>query len=132
MRKKKIIGIIIGCIIVLTLIVLAAHFMHHKKATFNGSRVRGDSLYMIDFTILNGTQEHTMTFEKDDVIHCKWTIECGIVDIEIADSKGNKLYQGNKVTEAEFDLTVPRSGKYTVTVTGEDATGYISIGGIEK
>lgn len=42
--------------------------MLKAKGSFSGSRIRGETEYMLDFMILNGTQNHKLKFDKDDVI----------------------------------------------------------------
>lgn len=102
------------------------------RPEYNGSRMLEETRFTLDFTEMNGTQFHTMTLEKGDELHCAWNIESGTVDLLFTAENGEKLYQGNKVDQADFQLVIPETGSYTFTVTGSEAKGFIDIQKIDE
>lgn len=124
-RRGVIICIIVICLAAAAL--LAANLFPTARPAFNGSRVRGEAQYLLDFTALNGTETHTLTLKEGDTLQCVWQIGQGTVDIMIGGPEGGKLFQGNHIDQASFTLTAVQGDDYTITVTGQNARGSIDI-----
>lgn len=93
---------------------------------FTGSRVRNPELYDLDFTRMNQVDDWTMSFNAGDRVHVTFLVEKGNVDLYIGNG-GYKCYQGNGITEGDFYLNMPVTGKYTIRVTARNARGRIRI-----
>ena len=67
---------------------------------------------------------------EGDTLGVSWLIESGSVDLSIAMAGEEPIYQAKNRGNgdaAAFELTIPKSGDYTITVTGRKAKGWINI-----
>lgn len=130
MRKKA-----IWAVLVLVLVVLgtAAWFLYKQPAVkFNGERTvsAAPASFSLRFNVLNTEEAQTLSLRAGDNLSVSWLIESGSVDILISMAGEEPIYQANgrgKGDEAAFDLTIPKSGDYTITVTGKNAKGWLSF-----
>lgn len=127
MRKKA----IWPAALLIVLLGVAFYFFNGQSAVkFNGDRTvsSGPASFSLRFTVLNATDAQTLSFQEGDTLSVSWQIESGSVDLLIAMAGEEPLYQANgrgKGDEAAFDLTIPKSGDYTITVTGKNAKGWM-------
>ena len=128
MRKK-----ILCAILVLAVLGAAVwFFIGRPSVQFDGERTvsAAPASFSLRFNVLNTTDSQTMTFKEGDALHVSWLIESGSMDLVIAMEGETPLYQANgrgKGDEAAFDLTIPKSGDYTFTVTGKNAKGWLKF-----
>ncbi|MBQ6256588.1 MAG: hypothetical protein IJJ60_08390 [Clostridia bacterium] len=128
MRKK-----ILWAVLVLVLVVLgtAAWFLYKQPAVkFNGERTvsAAPASFSLRFSVLNTAEVQTLAFKEGDALHVSWLIESGSVDILISMAGEKPIYQANgqgKGDEAAFDLPIPKSGDYIISVTGKSARGWM-------
>ena len=133
MRKNPIWAAVIIPVIVLVVLVIAAWFFIARPAVrFDGNRVTGTdpASFYLRFNVLNTEDTEILTLREGDALRVSWLIESGSVDILIGMKGEAPHYQakgrGNG-DAASFDLTVPQTGEYTITVTGRNARGWISF-----
>lgn len=120
--------------LVCMILILAAAFLLfvslrnnvYPNPEYNGERICGEDQFTLIFTAMNGEQTHTMSLQAGDTLHCAWRIDQGNVDIMISMDE-TKIYQGNKVDAAEFDVVILADGEYAVSVKGTHAAGRIDI-----
>ena len=135
MRKKTFWAVLI---LVLVALGIAAWFLYKQpNVAFDGDRVvsTDPASFSLRFNVLNATDAQTLTFQEGDSLHVSWLIESGSVDVLIAMQGETPIYQANgrgNGDAAAFDLTVPKTGDYTVTVTGKNAKGQLTIAAAEE
>lgn len=121
---------ICAALVLLVLGVAAYFFIGRPTVQFDGDRVcsADPASFYLRFNVLNTTDSQSMTFQEGDTLHVSWLIESGSVNVLIAMDGETPIYQANgrgKGDEASFDLTVPQTGDYTVTVAGKNAKGWM-------
>lgn len=123
---------LIGALLLIILGIGAYIFIAHPAVQFSGDRVVTSSpaSFSLRFTVLNTADAQTLSFQEGDTLHVSWQIESGSVDVLIAMAGEEPLYQANgreKGDEAAFDLIIPKTGDYTITVTGKNAKGWLKF-----
>ena len=121
---------ICAALILLLLGVAAYFFIGRPTVQFDGDRVcsADPASFYLRFSTMNTEDAQTMTFQEGDTLAVSWRIESGSVDVLIAMEGEAPLYQANgrgKDDEAAFELTIPKTGDYTITVTGKNARGWL-------
>ncbi len=110
---------------------VSAYFLIGRPTVqFDGERTvsTGHAAFSLRFTVMNTEEVQTLSFQEGDTLAVSWLIENGSVDVLISMKGEAPLYQANgrgKGDEAAFELTVPKTGDYTVTVTGHNARGWL-------
>lgn len=128
MRKN-----IIWAVVVLVVLGIAAWFyIGQPSVKFDGERTvsAAPAAFSLRFNALNTADAQTLALREGDTLHVSWLIESGSVDVLISMEGESPLYQANgrgKGDEAAFDLTIPKSGDYTFTVTGKNAKGWLQF-----
>ena len=129
MRKKT----VFMTLLVLVLLGAAAFFFFiQPKAAFDGDRVKSTDppQFSLRFNILNKDDTETLTLQEGDALRVSWQIDGGSVDVLIAMAGEEPIYQANnrgKGDTAEFEMTIPKTGDYTLSVTGRNAKGWIEF-----
>ncbi len=129
MKNRKIgatVGLAVLCLAALLALFIFPGKNTHPNPEYNGDRILGEDQFTLDFTAMNGEQTHTLLLKAGDILHCVWRIDQGDVDIMISIAE-TKIYQGNRIDQAAFDLTIPADGDCTVSVKGTRAAGRIDI-----
>ena len=133
MRIKSIWAAVIVPAIVLVVLGIAAWFFIARPAVrFDGERITGTdpASYSLRFNVLNTEDTEILSLREEDALSVSWLIESGSVDVLIGMKGEAPIYQANgrgNGDAAAFDLTVPKTGEYTVAVTGWNARGWISF-----
>lgn len=94
---------------------------------FTGSRVKNPDAYLLDIRRMNGTDQHSLTLQQGDCLQIHFKTEKGTLTMEITGPDGREVYSGNGQETADFTVTVPESGLYTITVSARQAQGSISV-----
>lgn len=94
---------------------------------FTGSRVKNPDAYLLDIRRMNGTDQHSLTLQQGDCLQIHFKTEKGTLTMEITGPDGREVYSGNGQETADFTVTVPESGLYTITVSARQAKGSISV-----
>lgn len=126
--KKKAVGLCALGIIILISVVLIR--VSQPKAVFDGDRISSTDppSFYLRFNLMNKEDGQTMFLRAGDALRVSWEIESGSVDVLIATEGEPPLYQANgrrKGDEAAFDLTIPKTGDYAITVSGKNAKGWL-------
>ncbi len=96
-------------------------------ASYNGSRTGNDQQFIMDYSIFNTTDSQVLKLEKGDIVDVDVVSDSGKIDIEVKKTGEKALYEGKDVQTASFQLTIPDSGDYKITVKGRKARGSISF-----
>lgn len=86
-----------------------------------------EKAYSIDFTALNTAKAHELLLEKNDTLQVEITHNRGNIKLAIQGKDGHEAYAGNRLLSSVFTVGIPESGKYTVTVAGENSDGSVRI-----
>ena len=113
-------------IMILSISVLLI-FMGCEKQIFNGSSTGNDEQFIINYSIMNCTKTHDMKLEKGANINVVIENKSGHLDIFIADSNGDKIYEGDDTASGKFSVEVPKADTYSFYVTGKNAKGSVSF-----
>lgn len=100
------------------------------KSKFTGNMVCNDNEFNLEYSVFNTTYEHSFDLKKGDAIRCNITTDKGNLYINIQKDEIN-AYQGNGILSGEFDVIIEEEGRYTITVTGENAVGCASFEKVE-
>ena len=121
---------ICAALVLLVLGAAAYFFIGRPTVKFDGDRISSTDpvSFYLRFSVMNTEEAQTLTFQEGDTLAVSWLVESGSVDVLIAMAGEAPLYQANgrrNGDEAAFDLTIPKTGDYTVTVTGHNAKGWL-------
>ena len=98
------------------------------KPKYNGSRIRGEDLYVLIYDKFNSTESHSLKLEKDDVIKVEIVDTEGKIDIEVKNIENdNVIYRANDAQSADFELIITEDGEYEFVVTGDSAEGSVKF-----
>ena len=97
------------------------------KSTFDGSRTSDETGFRMEYRILYKEESAEMKLTEGDQIQVHISHTTGNVDV-IGGQKGEEpIYKGTEQENADFILTVPKTGCYHVSVTGHRAKGEVSF-----
>ncbi len=107
-------------------------FIGRPTVKFDGDRVcsTDPASFYLRFSVMNTEDAQTLSLQEGDTLAVSWLIESGSVNVLISMEGESPLYQANgrgNGDAAAFNLTVPKAGDYTVTVTGKNAKGWMKF-----
>ena len=114
-------------VLVLVIVGAAASLVIYHQNGFTGVRIKNPDSYTLDIQRMHGKDRHTMTLTAGDVLQVKFKTEKGSLHMTITAPDGAALYTGNGEAATEFELGIPQSGTYTVTVEARHAKGSIQL-----
>lgn len=117
----------IGLTILVLLVGLTIFRIVSNRPGFTGTRTKNPDSYILDIRQMNGTDHHTLRLTAGDALHVTFETQKGTLRMEITAPDGATLYAGNGEETTEFQLAIPETGTYTVTVTARHAAGSIRI-----
>lgn len=134
MRKKAFLFAALGIVILVSVVLIR---VSQPKAAFDGDRIASADppSFSLRFNVMNKEDAHTLSLQEGDTLAVSWLIESGSVDVLIAMEGEPSLYQANgrgKGDEAAFDLTIPKTGDYAITVSGKNAKGWLHFEGVNE
>ena len=112
---------------VLLILGLAAFLIIFNRPGFTGERIKNPNSYTVDIQKMNGTDSHTLYLTAGDVLQVAFKTEQGSLHMELTAQDGTLLYAGNGKEATAFEITVPETGTYTVTVEARHAKGTVHI-----
>lgn len=120
---KKIVRIISICAAICSLIAVLSSCGYPD---FVGNKIKTRHEYLLDFSALNREEKQEIEFNEGDGI----AVEISLTEGEVALSVycgSERLYSDNGLSAEKFTLTVKKSGRYTVSVTGKKARGKVRL-----
>ena len=129
MRKK---AFWIAWIVVCLLAAGALALILRPGAVFDGDRIRqtDPQRFTLRFARMNRDDAETFSLQAGDVLRVSWRIESGSADIVIGRAVEAPIYQANgrgKGDEADFELTIPETGDYTISISARQARGWMEF-----
>lgn len=94
---------------------------------FQGSETADDTQFTLAFTKLEGTRTHSMRLQPGDIVDVVIQKDSGRLDIQVASSEGEVLYQADDADSMVFSLMIQKDYTYKFTVKGKNAAGAVSF-----
>ena len=116
--------------IILSAILLAACLLlsgYGGKSAFDGSRISSETLFRMEYSILDREESAEMKLTEGDRIQVHISHTSGNVDVIVGENGEELIYKGTEQENADFILTIPKTGCYHISVTGHRAKGEISF-----
>ena len=98
-----------------------------EKSTFDGSRTSDETGFRMEYRILDKEESVEMKLTEGDQIQVHISHIAGNVDLIFGQNGEEPIYKGTGQENADFILTIPKSGSYQISVTGHRAKGEISF-----
>ena len=116
--------------IILSAILLAACLLLSgcgEKGAFDGSKISDEMGFRMEYSILDREESAEMKLTEGDRIQVHISHTAGNVDVIVGQKGEEPIYKGTAQENADFILTVPKTGSYQISVTGHRAKGEISF-----
>ena len=131
MEKRKIVLLVIIAIVVL-MITIGQYYIMHNQVKFDGDRVcsRNPKRFYLNFNLMNTDDSETMTLNQGETLDVSWQIDEGTADVMITMAGETPIYRANKCVKgenADFEVTVPKTGEYTTTISAYHARGWLDV-----
>ena len=97
------------------------------KTTFDGARTSDETGFRMEYGILDKEESSEMKLTEGDQIQVHISHSAGNVDVIVGQNGQEPIYKGTEQENADFILTVPKTGSYRISVTGHRAKGEISF-----
>ena len=98
-----------------------------RKNTFDGSRTSDETGFRMEYSILDKEESAELKLTKDDQMQVHISHTAGNVDVIVGQKGEEPIYKGTAQENADFILTIPKTGSYQISVTGHRAKGEISF-----
>ena len=98
-----------------------------REKTFDGSRISNETEFRMEYSILDREESAEMKLTEGDRIQVHISHTSGNVDVIIGENGEELIYKGTEQENADFILTIPKTGSYQISVTGHRAKGEISF-----
>ena len=130
MRKKKSVVIGAGVGILVIVFVFIGHFwmyQRHMSRDSEFTRNVEEDRYSLGCKILNTTLIETYSLKEGDIITVAIDVIKGEFTICIGIKGEEPVYTGNGITCGDFQVNIPKTGDYEISVTGKKAEGSVSF-----
>ena len=97
------------------------------KSTFDGSRTSDETGFRMEYSNLDKVESAELKLTEGDQIQVHISHTAGNVDVIVGENGEEPIYKGTKQENADFILTVPKTGCYHISVTGHRAKGEVSF-----
>ena len=81
----------------------------------------------MEYSILDKEESAEMKLTEGDQIRVQISHTAGNVDVIVGENGEDPIYKGTEQENADFILTVPKTGRYQISVTGHRAKGETSF-----
>ena len=98
-----------------------------RKNTFDGSRISNETEFRMEYSNLDKVESAELKLTEGDQIQVHISHTAGNVDVIVGENGEEPIYKGTEQENADFILTVPKTGCYHISVTGHRAKGEISF-----
>jgi len=117
-------------IIILSAILLAMCLMLTGcggKITFEGFKTSSETEFRMKYTVLDNEESAELKLTEGDQIQVSISHIAGNVDVIVGQNGEEPIYKGTGQENADFILTIPKTGSYQISVTGHRAKGAVSF-----
>ena len=98
-----------------------------KKSIFDGSRTSDETGFRMEYRILDREESAELELTEGDQIQVHISHAAGNLDVIVGQYGEEPIYKGTEQENADFILTVPKTGCYHISVTGHRAKGEVSF-----
>lgn len=98
-----------------------------SMGTFNGNRVGNDDYFMVDCTMMNCKESHTISMDKGDEFQVVFDVASGKMDVAIKAPSGAIAYKGDGISSSNFRVTAQETGEYEITLDAKKFKGAVSF-----
>ena len=98
-----------------------------EKGAFDGSRTSDETGLRMEYSILDKEESAELKLTEGDQIQVRISHTAGNVDVTVGENGEEPIYKGTGQENADFILTIPKTGCYHISVTGHRAKGEISF-----
>ena len=102
-------------------------FASCSNDSFTGTFTKTDTGYTADIVHSTGSDTHTLTLTRGDVLTVHHETRSGDLCLTITAGNGAELYTGDGKSVHDFKLTVQTGDNYTLALDAKNATGSVSI-----
>lgn len=116
------------CVILAVAAALSVFFiLRHQAPTFQGSRVKNSDCYELDCQSFSGQDEHTLSLPTGERIRVQVQVNKGSLQVTVGMEGHAPIYRSNGMETGTFEVEVPESGDYQMTLTGSGFAGTVSF-----
>ena len=94
---------------------------------FDGIRTSDESGFWMEYDSLNNQESAELMLSEGDQIQVSISHSAGYVDVMVGQDGEEPIYNGTGQENADFILTISKTGSYQITVTGHQAEGKVSF-----
>ena len=98
-----------------------------RKNTFDGSRISNETEFRMEYSNLDKVESAELKLTEGDQIQVHISHTAGNVDVIVGENGEEPIYKGTEQENADFILTVPKTGCYHISVTGHRAKREVSF-----
>ncbi len=98
-----------------------------RKITFDGSRTSSETVFRMEYSILDKEESAELKLTEGDQLQVRISHTAGNVDVIVGQNGEETIYKGTEQENADFILTIPKTGCYHISVTGHRAKGEVSF-----
>lgn len=95
--------------------------------SFNGNITSDSDSFYMDYSVFNRQEDAFINLSDKDKLQVEIAQTEGNIDVTIGMDGEEPIYQGNALTEISFTLNINKKGRYRISVTGNNAKGYVSF-----
>lgn len=133
--KKK--AALIATAAIVLMIIIGYCYVIHNQVRFDGDRVcsKNPNRFYLNFNLMNTADSETMMLNEGETLHVTWQIDGGKADVMIAMADETPIYRADKCGKgenADFELTIPKTGEYTTTISAYHAKGWLEVDEVLK
>ena len=116
------------CVILAVAAALSVFFiLRHRAPTFQGSRVKNPDCYALDCQSFSGQDDHILSLQTGERLRVQVQVNKGSLQVTI-DMEGHApIYRSNGMETGAFEVEVPESGDYQITLKGSGFAGTVSF-----
>lgn len=94
---------------------------------FEGSKTSDEAGVRLEYSLLNKEESAELQLTEGEQIRVCLSHTFGSVDVIVGMNGEQPIYKGTEQENADFVLTIPKTGRYHISVTGHRAKGGISF-----
>ena len=120
-------------ILIATIMAVAMTSCYNSSmGTFNGNRVGNDDYFMVDCTMMNCKESHTISMDKGDEFQVVFDVASGKMDVAIKAPSGAIAYKGDGISSSSFRVTTQETGEYEITLDAKKFKGAVSFTRVKR
>lgn len=123
-RKRKVTVLLLALLMSALLLTSCAS---QTRVSFNIVKVASNDKFNLDFGRLNDIYTSTLIVPEGKEIMADIQCDGGRIDVTITPEDGEPIYTGKQLPTSSFSIVPKTAGTYIVTISGENAGGYVHV-----